>query len=54
MISPTGHPEPELSLKKTSNNQYTCSYKVVEQGEHVLHVYWGGEDVPGSPFVIAT
>ncbi|KAL8592277.1 hypothetical protein ACOMHN_036911 [Nucella lapillus] len=54
MIAPSGHPEPELGVKKTSNTSYTVSYKVVEMGEHVLHIKWGDEDIPGSPFVLST
>lgn len=54
MISPTGHPEAELSLKKTTNTSYTVTYKVVEIGEHVLHIKWGDDDIPGSPFHIST
>ncbi|KAL8614771.1 hypothetical protein ACOMHN_017752 [Nucella lapillus] len=54
MIAPSGHPEPELGVKKATNTSYTISYKVVEMGEHILHVKWGDEDIPGSPFCLST
>lgn len=54
MIAPSGHPEPELGVKKVAVNSYTVSYKVVETGDHVLHIKWGDEDIPGSPFIIST
>ena len=54
MIAPSGRPEAELSVKKTTNTSYTVTYKVTEMGEHVLHVKWGDEDIPGSPFVLCT
>ncbi|CAG5129763.1 unnamed protein product, partial [Candidula unifasciata] len=54
MISPSGTPVAELSIKKTTQTSYTVTYKVQEVGEHVLHVKWGDDEVPGSPFVIST
>ncbi|KAK7113041.1 filamin-A-like isoform X2 [Littorina saxatilis] len=54
MIAPSGHPEAELSVKKTTNTNYAISYKVTEIGDHVLHVKWGDDDIPGSPFVLST
>ncbi|XP_076459972.1 filamin-A-like isoform X2 [Babylonia areolata] len=54
MIAPSGQPEAELSVKKTTKTSYTVTYKVTEIGEHVLHVKWGDEDIPGSPFVLST
>lgn len=54
MIAPSGLPEAELNIKKTSQTSYTVGYKVTEVGEHVLHVKWGDDEVPGSPFVLST
>ena len=54
MISPSGHGEAELSMKKTSNTAYTVTYTCKEAGEHVLSVKYGDEDIPGSPFSIHT
>uniref|UniRef100_A0A0B7AYU4 Uncharacterized protein n=1 Tax=Arion vulgaris TaxID=1028688 RepID=A0A0B7AYU4_9EUPU len=54
MISPSGFPEVELSTKKVTQTSYAVTYKVQEVGEHVLHVKWGDEEAPGSPFVIST
>ncbi|PVD38159.1 hypothetical protein C0Q70_00770 [Pomacea canaliculata] len=54
MLAPSGYPEPELSVKKVSNNNYTISYKVTEIGDHTLYVKWGDEDIPGSPFTLST
>ena len=59
MISPSGHGEAEITMKKTSNTQYlgvSCpvSYICKEAGEHVLSVKYGDEDIPGSPFNVHT
>lgn len=54
MISPSGHGEAELSMKKTSNTAYTVTYTCKEAGEHVLSVKYGDEDIPGSPFSVHT
>ena len=54
MIAPSGQPEVELGVKKTTNTSYTVTYKVTEIGEHVLHIKWGDEDIPGSPFYLST
>ncbi|XP_041363463.1 filamin-A-like isoform X1 [Gigantopelta aegis] len=54
MIAPSGMPEPELQIKKLTNTSFQISYKVQEIGEHVLHIKWGEEDIPGSPFVLNT
>lgn len=54
MMSPTGKPEPELSLKQTSKTVYTLSYKVAEIGEHTLSIKFGEDDIPGSPFMLST
>lgn len=54
MITPSGLPEQELAIKKTTNTSYTISYTVKEQGEHTLYVKWGDEDIPGSPFSLHT
>lgn len=54
MISPSGSGEAELSIKKTSNTTYTVNYTCKEQGEHVLSIKYGDEDIPGSPFSIHT
>lgn len=54
MVAPNGLPEPELMVKKNNPTQYTVSYKVVEAGEHTLCIRFGDEEVPGSPFSIAT
>ncbi|XP_064616550.1 filamin-A-like isoform X2 [Liolophura sinensis] len=54
MMSPSGKPEPELSLKQTSKTVYTLSYKVAEIGEHTLSIKFGEDDIPGSPFMLST
>ncbi|XP_053387060.1 filamin-A-like isoform X2 [Mercenaria mercenaria] len=50
MMTPSGNPEAELSVKKASNTSYTISYNCKEPGEHTLQIKWGDEDIPGSPF----
>ncbi|ESO84790.1 hypothetical protein LOTGIDRAFT_221912 [Lottia gigantea] len=54
MISPSGHPEGELFLKKMTNTTYELLYKVVEAGEHTLYIRYGEDDIPGSPFSLST
>ena len=54
MVAPNGYPEPELMIKKNKATEYTVSYKVAEAGEHTMVIKWGDEEIPGSPFSLAT
>ncbi|XP_025106447.1 filamin-A-like isoform X3 [Pomacea canaliculata] len=42
----------ELVVKYAGNNQYTINYTVKTQGNYILIVRWGEEDIPGSPFAV--
>ena len=53
MITPTGNPVTELTYKKQRGNSYQVNFKSAEKGEHTMHVRWGPDDIPGSPFAIA-
>ncbi|XP_052761429.1 filamin-A-like isoform X2 [Mya arenaria] len=50
MIAPSGLPEADLSVKKTTNTSITVTYTCKEPGEHMLSIKWGDDDIPGSPF----
>jgi len=52
MMSPTGNPVEELTIKKTRPTSFTVNMKTKEKGDHTLNVRWGNDDVPGSPFTI--
>jgi hypothetical protein len=52
MMTPSGTPLEELTCKQQSKTTYQVGYKAKEKGDHVLHVCWGGEHVPGSPFIV--
>ncbi|BFZ03233.1 hypothetical protein BsWGS_06272 [Bradybaena similaris] len=54
MISPTGVPVAELTIKKANPTTYNVTYKVQEAGEHGLYIRWGDDEVPGSPFIVGT
>lgn len=54
MVSPTGVPVAELTIKKANPTTYNVTYKVQEAGEHALYVRWGDDEVPGSPFIVST
>uniref|UniRef100_A0A0B7A146 Filamin n=1 Tax=Arion vulgaris TaxID=1028688 RepID=A0A0B7A146_9EUPU len=54
MVSPAAVPIAELNIKKAGPTTYNVTYKVQEAGDHVLHVKWGDDDAPGSPFVVNT
>ena len=54
MMTPSGNPEQELSVKKAGPTSYTVSYTCREPGEHLLSIKWGDEDIPGSPFNLHT
>jgi len=54
MLAPSGNPETELSITKKTAISYDVKYKVQEMGEHVLHIRWGEEEIPGSPFHVST
>ena len=45
-------PVDELTVKFIGNNQYTINYTVKQQGQYILIVRWGEEDIPGSPFAV--
>ena len=40
----------DLNLKHVGGNVYTVSYNVNEKGTYTLHVKWGEDAIPGSPF----
>lgn len=52
MITPDGNPADELTYKKQRGTTYQVVFKSGCKGEHTMHVRWGGEDIPGSPFTI--
>lgn len=52
MISPSGNPVGEISLKKQRPTVYNVSYNCQEKGDHTLTIRWGADDIPGSPFTI--
>jgi filamin len=52
MITPDGNPVDELTYKKQRGTTYQIVYKSAVKGEHTMHIRWGNEDIPGSPFGI--
>jgi filamin len=40
----------EVYVKHMGNRMYNVTYTVKEQGNYILIVKWGDENVPGSPF----
>jgi len=52
MMSATGNPVEEFSIKKSRATNYTVTFKTKEKGEHQLIVRWGHDDIPGSPFTV--
>ncbi|CDQ99665.1 unnamed protein product [Oncorhynchus mykiss] len=40
----------EVYVKHLGNRMYNVTYTVKEQGNYILIVKWGDENVPGSPF----
>lgn len=52
MISPNGLPVKDLTYKKQKGPAYVVSYLGEEKGDHYLHIRWGINDVPGSPFIV--
>ncbi|KAM6987097.1 filamin-C isoform 17-T17 [Aplochiton taeniatus] len=40
----------EVYVKHMGNRMYNVTYTVKEQGDYILIVKWGDENVPGSPF----
>ena len=52
IISPTGQLVEELGYKLQKATIYQVNYKTKEKGDYVMHVTWGSEEVPGSPFII--
>lgn len=52
MISPTGQLVEELGYKLQKATIYQVNFKTKEKGDHVLHVLWGTDEIPGSPFIV--
>jgi filamin len=52
MISPSGNPVNDLTVKKLRATTYNVSYTAQEKGDHTLVVRWGADDIHGSPFII--
>lgn len=52
IISPTGNPVTQISLKKAKPTTYNVTYTPLEKGEHTLVIAWGPDEIPGSPFTI--
>jgi Filamin/ABP280 repeat len=52
MLSPSGNPAGDISVKKLRATSYTVSYTAQEKGDHSLVIRWGADDIPGSPFTI--
>jgi filamin len=52
MISPSGNPVNDLTVKKQKAAAYNVSYTAQEKGDHTLVIRWGADDIPGSPFTI--
>uniref|UniRef100_A0A8C7F7J1 Filamin C n=1 Tax=Oncorhynchus kisutch TaxID=8019 RepID=A0A8C7F7J1_ONCKI len=46
----THTPCEEVYVKHLGNRMYNVTYTVKEQGNYILIVKWGDENVPGSPF----
>ncbi|KAL8611652.1 hypothetical protein ACOMHN_065130 [Nucella lapillus] len=45
-------PVDELTVKYGGSGQYTITYTVKQQGQYMLIVRWGDENIPGSPFAV--
>jgi len=52
MISPTGNPAGDITVKKQRGTTFNVSYTAQEKGDHSLVIRWGTDDIPGSPFTI--
>lgn len=42
----------DLNLKHVGGNIYTVNYRVGDRGTYTVHVKWGDDHIPGSPFKI--
>ncbi|XP_030208983.1 filamin-C isoform X3 [Gadus morhua] len=42
----------EVYVKHMGNRMYNVTYTVKEQGDYILIVKWGDDNVPGSPFYV--
>lgn len=52
MMSPSGNPAGDITVKKQRPTTYNASYTAQEKGDHTLVIRWGADDIPGSPFTI--
>jgi filamin len=52
ILSPSGNPAGDISVKKQRGTTYNVSFTAQEKGDHNLVIRWGADDIPGSPFTI--
>ncbi|KAK2175347.1 hypothetical protein NP493_735g01030 [Ridgeia piscesae] len=52
MMTASGNPIEELTVKKQRNTIYQVAYRSKEKGDHTMTIRWGTDDVPGSPLTI--
>jgi filamin len=45
-------PAKEIIVKHTGGSVYSVNYLLEYKGDYVLHILWGGNHIPGSPFDI--
>uniref|UniRef100_A0A8C0X407 Calponin-homology (CH) domain-containing protein n=1 Tax=Castor canadensis TaxID=51338 RepID=A0A8C0X407_CASCN len=51
---PQGKNTVELLVEDKGNQVYRCVYKPVQPGPHVVKVFFAGDTIPKSPFVVST
>lgn len=45
-------PAKEICVKHAGGSVYNVNYLLEDKGDYVLHILWGGNHIPGSPFDI--
>lgn len=51
VMTPSG-PSDDVSIKYLGSGKYLVEYSVKEHGTCFVHVKYGDEDAPGSPFAV--
>lgn len=42
----------QVAITSVGENKYQLQFMLPDAGSYHIHILWGGEDIPGSPFVV--
>ena len=51
-IEGSGTKEPQIVITPIDGNKFQLKFMLPNAGTYRIHITWGGEEIPGSPFVV--